>query len=259
MTAPATAERVLCSAHLYRPARNTYQRIFNREYVGYRRAGREFYGQFVGHGDLVFDLGANRGLMAEMFLELGARVIAVEPIPELALTIRRRYPSRALVVEQCAVGDEPGTATLRLGADDLHSSISDEWIERAHADPDIPNRWTESFTVPVRTPDDLIAQYGTPAFMKIDVEGFEPHPVRRPLPAGSGPLVRVPVSGARHDPSLLRPARRTRPLRVPDRRRRAARVPGGGLDGRRHGDGAPRGASGKLPVTHGDVYARLQA
>ena len=135
MTAPATAERVLCSAHLYRPARNTYQRFFNRDYVGYRRAGRAFYGQFVGRGDLVFDLGANRGLMAEMFLELGARVIAVEPIPTLAMMIRRRYPSRALVVEQCAVGDEPGTATLRLGADDLHSSISDESIERAGGRP----------------------------------------------------------------------------------------------------------------------------
>ena len=80
------------------------------------------------------------------------------------------------MVEQCAVGDEPGTATLRLGADDLHSSISDEWIERAEADPAIPNRWTESFAVHCpTTPDDLIAQYGTPAFIKIDVEGFEDH------------------------------------------------------------------------------------
>jgi len=173
MTVPAAAERVLCSAHLYRQTRNTYQRFLNREYVEYRRAGRAFYAQFVRRGDLVFDLGANRGLMAEMFLELGARVVAVEPIPYLAATIRRRYPSRRLIVEPAAVGDHAGTATLWLGADDLHSSISDEWIERVRDDPMLPDRWNETFEVPVRTVDDLIARHGMPAFLKIDVEGFE--------------------------------------------------------------------------------------
>src|SRR4030065_275428 len=34
-------------------------------------------------------------------------------------------------------------------------------------------RWTETLRVPVTTLDALIARHGTPAFIKIDVEGFE--------------------------------------------------------------------------------------
>lgn len=173
MTAPATAERALCLARLYRPARNTYQHLFNRPYVAYRRAGRLFYGQFVKPGDLVFDTGANRGLMSEMFLELGAHVIAIEPHPDLAATIQRRYGNRRLVVEQCAVGDQPGTATLHLGTDDLHSSISDEWVARVREHDELPDRWIDTFDVPVSTLDDLISRHGEPAFIKIDIEGFE--------------------------------------------------------------------------------------
>jgi FkbM family methyltransferase len=173
MTASATAERALCSARLYRPARNSYQRVFNRSYVAYREAGRRFYSQFVDRGDLVFDAGANRGLMSEMFLELGARVVAIEPHPDLATTIERRYRSRRLTVEQTAVGDRPGTATLHVGTDDVHSSISDEWIARVREHDELPDRWADTVAVPVNTLDDLIARRGEPAFIKIDVEGFE--------------------------------------------------------------------------------------
>jgi hypothetical protein len=34
--------------------------------------------------------------------------------------------------------------------------------------------WDETYTVPVATLDQLIATHGFPAFVKIDVEGFEP-------------------------------------------------------------------------------------
>src|SRR5215217_9069422 len=173
MSAPATAERVLCRTRLYRPARNTYQRVLNREHMAKRREGRDFYRRFVPHGSLVFDAGANHGLMTEMFLELGARVVAIEPNPGLAATIQRRYGGRRLVVEQCAIGRESGTATLHIGDNDLYSSISDEWVTRVRSHPDLPDRWTDAVPTTVRTLDDLIAQHGAPAFVKIDIEGFE--------------------------------------------------------------------------------------
>jgi FkbM family methyltransferase len=174
MTAPAAAaERALCAARLYRPARNTYQRVFNRPYVAYRAAGRRFYGQFVAPGELVFDVGANRGLMAEMFLELGARVVAIEPHPALAATIRRHYPSRRLVVEQTAIGEAPATLPLYVGEDDVHSSISAEWVDRVRGDETMPDRWGETIDVPVHTLDQLVERHGAPVFAKIDIEGYE--------------------------------------------------------------------------------------
>ena len=173
MTTPAAAERALCAARLYRPARNTYQRVFNRSYLAYRTEGRRFYRQFVAPGELVFDVGANRGLMAEMFLELGARVVAIEPHPDLVATIRRHYRSRRLVVEQTAIGDAPATLPLYVGTDDVHSSISADWVNRVREDDGLPDRWSGTIDVPVRTLDQLVERHGVPAFAKIDIEGYE--------------------------------------------------------------------------------------
>jgi FkbM family methyltransferase len=161
-------EQALTRTGLYKPTRDLYQRLLNRAYFNERREGRRFYSQFVDPGDLVFDLGANRGLMSEMFLELGAKVLALEPIPDLAAKIRARYPAKGLRVEAVAVGDAIGEATLHLGADPIHSSISEEWIDRAG---DVwPGRWKGTITVPVTTMDALISEHGTPEFVKIDVE-----------------------------------------------------------------------------------------
>ena len=156
----------MCRARLYRPARNTYQRLLNRPYYAERVGARRFLRQFVPRGATVFDVGANRGLMAERFLELGAtRVVAVEPHPGLAATIRRRYPSVHVV--EAAIGREPGTATLHVGHDDLHSTISGDWAELVN------DRFETTLTVPVVTLADLIVEYGTPGFVKVDVEGYE--------------------------------------------------------------------------------------
>lgn len=118
-------------------------------------------------------MGANRGLMAEMFLELGARVVAIEPHPELAATIRRHYPSRRLVVEQTAIGAQRATLPLYLGDDDVHSSISEDWVTRVREDGAMPDRWGETIDVPVQTLDDLAERHGLPVFAKIDIEGHE--------------------------------------------------------------------------------------
>jgi FkbM family methyltransferase len=154
---------------LYRPLRNVYQRVFNRDYWRERKILRERLRPFVPPGSLAFDVGANRGHYAEALLELGARVVAVEPNPELAATIRRHY--RGITVEAVAIGAEPGKATLRVGTYDGHSTLSGEWAA-LH-----PERWIGELDVDVTTLDALIARYGEPAFVKIDVEGFEPEVV----------------------------------------------------------------------------------
>jgi FkbM family methyltransferase len=173
MTLQAHAEDLLCRTRMYRPVRNAYQRVLNRDYYQERVQARAFFRPFVNEGDLVFDLGANRGLRSELFLELGARVVAVEPIPLLAALIERRYQNPKLAVESCAVGPAPGTATLHIGADDLHSTISDRWIQTVHEDPNLPERWSSKIEVPVRTLNDLVDVHGVPAFVKMDIEGYE--------------------------------------------------------------------------------------
>ncbi len=167
------SESLLGRAGVYRPARRAYQRLLNHEHHGWRREARHFYGQFVPKGGLVFDVGANVGVDSEVYLELGARVVAVEPNPELADRLRLRCGSRRFSVEEVALSDTDGQGELRLGIDLAHSSISDEWVDLVRSDEDLPERWNGSVTVPITTLDALIARHGVPDFVKIDVEGAE--------------------------------------------------------------------------------------
>ena len=167
------AEDVLCRLGMYRAARNTYQRLLNSDYYAGRARDRAFFRTLISPGSLVFDVGANEGRLTETFAELGATVVSVEPNPVLAERVRARYGSRNVTVEATALGDSPGTATLRLGRDSGHSTVSPDWQDAVGDGGD--ERWDGSVEVPVNTLDSLIARHGMPDFVKIDVEGFEAH------------------------------------------------------------------------------------
>jgi FkbM family methyltransferase len=154
---------------LYRVTRGLYQRVFNRSYWKHRQAQKELFRDFVRPQALVFDIGANRGEMSDAFLALGARVVAVEPNPALAEELTRHFGS-AIVVEQAAVGAKPGRAELHVGRDHGHSTLSEEWLERAPT----ADRWEgRTVTTEVTTLDRLIEKHGKPDFVKIDVEAYE--------------------------------------------------------------------------------------
>jgi len=69
------------------------------------------------------------------------------------------------------------------------SSFSERWIAAVKASGRFGQcSWKQGEVVPVRTLDDLIAEFGVPAFVKIDVEGYETEVVRglsRAVPAMS--------------------------------------------------------------------------
>ena len=154
------------------------------------RARAAFYRQFVRQDDLAFDVGAHVGDRTALLLKAGARVVAVEPHPQLQAKLARLFGDDArvtLVAE--AVGGEPGTAELRWPAGGLAlASMSEEWIGRVRDSGRFGGEWADHAVVPVTTLDALIDRYGLPAFCKIDVEGFEEAVVRglsRPIPSVS--------------------------------------------------------------------------
>lgn len=139
------------------------------------RARVAFYRGFVRAGELAFDVGAHVGERTRLLRLAGARVVAVEPQAALADKLRRAFAGDpGVVVVEAALGAEPGTAELRLppGGQAL-ASLSDEWIERVRGSGRFGAEWTETVPVPVTTLETLIDEHGTPAFCKIDVEGFE--------------------------------------------------------------------------------------
>lgn len=122
--------------------------------------------------DLVFDIGAAHGEYTDVLLRIGARVVAVEPIPFLAERLRKRYP---VAVESVAVGATAGRLPPHVGGNPRLSTLSEAWLKRAPAH----HRWTgETIDVDVTTVTDLSRRHGQPAFVKIDVEGHEAEVLR---------------------------------------------------------------------------------
>jgi membrane glycosyltransferase len=141
-----------------------------------RDAMVRLYGELVRAGDLVFDAGAHVGDRVGAFRRLGATVVAVEPQPALARTLKLIYGrDRAVMIEAAAVGRSPGTIDLRLNIDNpTVSTASEAFLRAANGAAGWEGQaWTRSVRVPVVTLDALIARYGLPAFIKLDVEGFE--------------------------------------------------------------------------------------
>jgi FkbM family methyltransferase len=150
-----------------------------RIYYGHRAhaaAMDRLYARFVQRGDLVFDVGAHVGDRVASFRRLGCRVVAVEPQPALIKTLKLLYGRSAdVAIEAAAVGSAAGTIELMINADNpTVSTASREFVAAARdAHGWQEQRWSESIGVPMTTLDALIARHGVPAFIKIDVEGFE--------------------------------------------------------------------------------------
>ncbi len=134
------------------------------------------YAQFVRPGDLVFDAGAHVGDRVAAFRRLKARVVAIEPQPALVRTLRLIYGrDRDVTIEPAALGAAAGTVELKVNIDNpTVSTASADFVAAARDAVGWHDQaWTGRATATLTTLDALIARHGTPAFIKIDVEGFE--------------------------------------------------------------------------------------
>jgi FkbM family methyltransferase len=82
---------------------------------------------------------------------------------------------RAVVIEPVAVGASAGSIELRLNIDNpTVSTASADFVRAADGAKGWEGQaWTRTIRVPITTLDALVARHGMPAFIKIDVEGFE--------------------------------------------------------------------------------------
>ena len=146
-------------------------------------ATMDSYRPFIRSGSLVFDIGANRGQKTYIFRKLGARVIAVEPL--------FTFGDEFLPEFHWKFGDDPQVMWVPRAVSSDHivtinvnrfmpeySSIDKRWMyESSHAP-----KFGQTYYVPTSlitrqvqtvTLDGLIAFFGQPYFIKIDVEGAE--------------------------------------------------------------------------------------
>jgi FkbM family methyltransferase len=135
----------------------------------------DFYSQFINPGDLVFDVGANLGNRSKVFLKLGARVVGFEPQQKCIRFLKQvmRDEKRFTLLEY-ALGSAEGEAEMLVSDAHTISTLSSEWVGETTASGRFSEyRWKKRQAVQVVTLDRMIEELGVPAFIKIDVEGYE--------------------------------------------------------------------------------------
>jgi len=122
---------------------------------------------------VIVDGGANKGRITDRFLELfpAGRVLAFEPLPELARKLAKRFSGDARVaVHASALGPRAGTAELTvLNRRTLSSMLTATGIHEKYAGQDI--RETGRVTVPMVQLDAVLP--GGADIIKLDLQGFE--------------------------------------------------------------------------------------
>lgn len=160
---------------------------------------RALYARFLREGDLCFDIGANLGQRTRIFRQMGVRTVTVEPQALCLRVLRalyRRDPGVQLVPLAVGAGDGEADMLVNDSANSL-TSLSADYVQALRTGGRETNlNWNRRTRVQVTSLDALIRQYGRPAFIKIDVEGYE-------LEVLKGLSSRVPALSFEFTPELL--------------------------------------------------------
>jgi FkbM family methyltransferase len=124
----------------------------------------------------VFDVGMNNGDDSAYYLSRGCKVIAVEANPILAQRGRERFrgdiASGRMVIESVGIVGHPGKIPFWINEErDVFSSF-----DRAKAGRE--GMKCHPVDVDCVTFDMLLKKHGVPDYLKLDVEGAEPHCLR---------------------------------------------------------------------------------
>lgn len=131
-----------------------------------------FYSQFVSQNDLCFDVGANIGNRITPILNLGAKVVAIEPQKNCYRYLRYKFGEKIEIVTN-GLGESESIKDFYISDESTISSFSESWIDAVKQSRFKNSQWNKVEKIEMTTLDILIEQYGVPVFIKIDVEGYE--------------------------------------------------------------------------------------
>jgi FkbM family methyltransferase len=134
----------------------------------------KMFKKIIKSGDLVFDVGLNKGDKSVLFLELGANVIGFEPQVECFNYANNRFnDNNKFKSENIALDNKKGIGTIFIGTHNELSSMSNVFISETKKERFTDYNWSDNRQINTDTLDNMISKYGKPNFIKIDVEGYE--------------------------------------------------------------------------------------
>ena len=134
---------------------------------------RKFYLSFLNAGDIFYDVGANVGNRIEPLIGQGIDIVAIEPQKETAWVLKKRFGNRIHLVNK-GLGAKEGSKEMFISETHTLSSFSMDYIDTTRESGRFSDhKWKGSEFIPITTLDQVIKEFGSPKFIKIDVEGFE--------------------------------------------------------------------------------------
>jgi FkbM family methyltransferase len=176
--------------HVYERAKasflyDLFWRLADNRIIESRNGEVEFYRGLLNgfrRGDLIFDIGANQGFKTGIFLQLGARVLAVDPDQSNQTILEEKFLKYRIVKKPVfvvgkAVSDQKGSDIFWVDEPGSgKNTLNEKWVRILRVDDNKFGKsldFKHSLTVETVTMEDLINEYGLPFFVKIDVEGHE--------------------------------------------------------------------------------------
>ena len=169
---------------------DAYWRVVDQEVLRKRDEEVAFYRSVLRGlqpGSTIFDVGANHGAKTDVFLRLGARVVAIEPDEFNQETLRRRFlrcrfRKFPVMIVPLAISDAQGVDTFWIDTPgSAKNTLSEKWVDTLRVDADRFGerlRFGHQTKVTTTTLDAMMAGHGVPFFVKIDVEGAEARVLR---------------------------------------------------------------------------------
>lgn len=153
---------------------------YSRAYQAVQVKRKRLYSEFLSTGDLCYDIGANVGDISQNLLDMGMKVIAVEPVEYCCKYMKKRFKKygRQITILRNAIGSKIGKKVkINVCNATALSSLSKQYLnmmKQKHITEYLD--WSKQEEVETETLDSLMyiyLDYGTPKYIKIDVEGYE--------------------------------------------------------------------------------------
>jgi FkbM family methyltransferase len=134
----------------------------------------EFYKSLLTNkNELIFDVGANTGEKAAIFKRLSKKIICFEPSPNSIDTLKKRFAWTNVSIVPIALSDMESTTQLYILENmETLNSVSNKQLKHV-VQPMSKGEKINVMDVKTETLDNAIKKFGTPDYIKIDVEGHE--------------------------------------------------------------------------------------